>query len=249
MLVTGVKTNKVVPGDKLEAFLDKALPELKDKTVVVVTSKVVAICEGRTLPGDSIDKQTLVERESEFFQDPTAGFDFSFTRIHNTLIPSAGIDESNSDGNYVLWPDNPQASANRIREYLVKKFGHKNIGVLVIDSTAFPLRYGTVSIPISHSGFSATKDYRGKKDIFGRVMQVSISSIAGSLSAAAGIVMGEGDEQTPIALISEVPFVKFQNRNPTKKELEAFYIDIFKDDMFYPFLKSVDWKPGGRKPN
>lgn len=248
MIVTPIKTAAVVPGKgTLQQFMDDSINELKDGTVVAITSKIIGIFEGRVLPIGSADKLELVERESEYFTPvEIAGIDYRFTRLHNTLIPNSGVDESNADNHYVLWPDDPQASANRIRQYLSRKFGLKKLGVLVVDSTAFPLRYGTVSIPIGHSGFLAAKDYRGKKDIFGRTMQVSISSVAGSLAAAAGIVMGEGAEQTPIALISDVPFVKFQDRDPTDQELSAFYIDIFKDDMFYPFLKTVKWQRGGR---
>lgn len=249
MIVTAVKTAKVVPGKlTLEEFLDDSISDLAESSIVAVTSKVVAICEGRVVPVDKIDKQRLVENEADqFIPANLSKYGFSFTLLHNTLIPSSGIDESNGDGNYILWPAEPQTSANQIRAYLKKKFGLKRLGVMITDSTAYPLRYGTVNIVIGHSGFLATHDYRGQPDLFGRKMEVSISSVAGALAAAAGAVMGEGTEQTPIVIISGVPFVRFQDRNPTKAELEKFYIPIVKDDLFAPFLQSVRWHPGGRK--
>lgn len=248
MIVTAVKTAKVQPGKiSLESLLDKSIRDLSEGSIVTVTSKVVALCENRVVRVGEVDKQKLVEQEADqFIPSNLSKYGFSFTLLHNTLIPSSGIDESNGDGNYVLWPSDPQASANRIRQYLKTKFGLKKLGVMITDSTAYPLRYGTVNIVIGHSGFLATHDYRGQPDLFGRKMEVSISSVAGALAAAAGAVMGEGTEQTPIVIISDVPFVKFQDRDPTKAELENFYIPIVKDDLFAPFLQSVNWQKGGR---
>lgn len=248
MIVRPVKTNKVIPGKtKLKEFLDSSFTELEEGSIVAVTSKVVAICEGRTIPIGNIDKQTLVEQESDqFISANLSKYGFSFTLVHNTLIPSAGIDESNGNGHYILWPKDPQAAANKICRYLKDRFKLKQIGVLIVDSTAYPLRYGTVDIVIGHSGFLAANDYRGKPDLFGRKMKVSISSVAGGLAAAAGLVMGEGTEQTPIVVIGDVPFVQFQDRDPTQKELDNFYIPIMKDDLFAPFLNSVKWKKGRR---
>lgn len=248
MIVTAIKTAKVMPGEAdLEHFLDDSINNLAESSIVVVTSKVVAICENRVVPVGKIDKQKLVEREADqFIPAHQSKYGFSFTLLHNTLIPSSGIDESNGDGHFVLWPAEPQTSANQIREFLKKKFSLKKLGVIITDSTAYPLRYGTVNIVIGHSGFLATHDYRGQPDLFGRKMEVSISSVAGALAAAAGAVMGEGAEQTPLVVISDIPFVKFQDRSPTKSELEKFYIPIVKDDLFAPFLQSVKWHPGGR---
>lgn len=249
MIVTAIKTRKILPQKQsLEALLDESIEDLEENAVVAISSKIVAICEGRLIPIGSVDKQRLVEEESDqYIPANLSKYDFSFTLLHNTLIPIAGIDESNGGGNYILWPKNPRRSANEIRKYLKSRFNLKRIGVIVIDSTAYPLRYGTVNIVIGHSGFLAAKDYRGKPDLFGRPFKVSISSVAGGLAAAAGLVMGEGTEQTPLAIISDVSFVQFQDRDPTKKELDNFYIPILKDDLFAPFLNAVKWQKGGNK--
>ena len=171
-------------------------------------------------------------------------YGYHFTITKNTLISSAGIDMSNGNGNYILWPANPQKSANKIREYLVKRFGLKKVGVIITDSSVYPLRYGTLVVPIRHSGFVARNDYRGQPDLFGRPFEVSISSVAGGLAAAAGLVMGEGVEQTPIVVMEDLKFVEFQDRNPTKKELDDFYIPINSDDLFAPFLQNAPWQKG-----
>ncbi|HZP55375.1 MAG TPA: coenzyme F420-0:L-glutamate ligase [Candidatus Saccharimonadales bacterium] len=244
MIITPIKTRRVeVNSGTIFDLLDESLTKLKDSTIVTVTSKVVGICEGRVVPVGQIEKSKLIKQEADYVLPPSASkFKYNFSIIRNTLVAAAGIDESNGNGNYVLWPRNPQQTANKIRAYLKKRFGLKKIGVLITDSSSFPLRYGTLVIPIGHSGFLAKNDYRGQPDLFGRKFHVSISSVAGGLAAASGVAMGEGTEQTPIAVIEDLPFVQFQDRNPTKEELDAFYISHFEDDLYFQFLGIAPWK-------
>jgi len=46
-----------------------------------------------------------------------------------------------------------------------------------------------------------------------------------------------------LAIITDIPFVEFQDRNPNKEELEALRLDI-KRDLYAPLLNSVDWNRG-----
>jgi putative folate metabolism gamma-glutamate ligase len=248
MKVTSVKTDKILPGGAtLTEMLDKHLDKLAEGNVLAVTSKVVALCENRVVPTDKAEKNDLVIGEADYYLPSNLSkYGFSFTILHNTLVPAAGIDLSNAAGNYVLWPANPQKSANEIREYLVKRFKLKNVGVVITDSTARPLHYGTEGIAISYSGFLSSNNYVGQPDLFDRRLEVSVSNIVDALAASAVVVMGEGDEQTPLAIIEDLPFVQFQNRNPSKEELERFFIDHMKDDLFEPLLKNADWKKGGQ---
>ena len=249
MIVTPIKTDRVEAGKiSLKKLLDESLLSFNEGSILGITSKVVSLCENRVVPIGSIDKEELVKQEADLFLPKSfSPYNYAFTIVKKTLIANSGIDESNVGGGYVLWPKDPQKTANEIRQYLVKRFALRQVGVLITDSSAYPMRYGTVVIPIAHSGFLAKHDYRGKPDLFGRPFKVSVSSVAGGIAAAAGVVMGEGTEQTPIAIITDVPFVQFQDRNPTKKELDSFYIPILKDDLFAPFLNSVKWRKGGQK--
>lgn len=249
MIISPVKTRKVVAGSgNLENLLDEYLLELAEASVLAITSKVVAICEGRVVPLDEANKEELVRQESDYFIDPALSkYGFSFTITQGTLVPVAGIDESNGNGNYVLWPKNPQASANTLRAYLVKRFGLTKVGVVITDSTARPLHYGTEGVAIAFSGFNPLNDYVGKKDLFDRPFKVSQANIPDGLAASAVLVMGEGIEQTPLAVISDVPFVEFVDRDPTSEELKAFYLPHMEDDLFAPFLKNAPWQKGQRK--
>jgi F420-0:gamma-glutamyl ligase len=59
--------------------------------------------------------------------------------------------------------------------------------------------------------------------------------------------MGEGAEQTPIAVISDIPFVAFQDHDPTLEELKKFYLEHMEDDLFEPFLRQMGWREGGHR--
>lgn len=248
MIVRPIKTDKILAGKKtIYQILDDFLPKLSERSVVVVTSKIIALCENQVVPIGSIDKEELIKDHSGYFLPATLSkYGHHFTIANHTLAAVAGIDESNGNGNYVLWPKDSQKSANDLREYLAKKFGLRDFGVIVSDSTCMPMRWGTIGQPLAYSGFEATKNYIGQPDLFGKPFKVSRSGVALGLAAAAVVTMGEGIEQTPIALISDIDFVRFQDRNPTANELENFYISNYKDDLFGPFLESVEWQKGNR---
>ena len=101
-----------------------------------------------------------------------------------------------------------------------------------------------MGIGLSYYGFNPLRDYRGKKDIFGRKLKMSQTNIVDSLSAAAVYQMGEGAEQTPIAIIEDVGEVKFKRNNLQK--INPLEININKD-IYAPILKSVKWRKGNKK--
>ena len=170
-------------------------------------------------------------------------YGFCFTITNNKLIASAGIDESNGNNYFVLWPNHPQKTANAVREHLTKRFKRKHIGVIITDSHTVPFVWGVVGVSLAHSGFEATRNYIGTPDIFGRNLHVTHQSNIEGLAASVDLVMGGAAEQTPMALVTEVPFISFQSRNPTKKELDAIKIPR-KKDLFWPILKNGPWKKG-----
>ena len=244
MQITAIKTEIIKPQEKtLLEILDTYLPPLRSSSIVVITSKIVSLCEGSVAKGGS-RKDELVRKEADYYlpsKQSKCGISLSIKR--NTLIPNAGIDESNGAGYLVLWPKDPQRTTNEVREYLCSRFKDKELGVIITDSWVTPLRSGTMGIAIAHSGFCALYDYRGEPDLFGRALEVTQANIADGLAAASVLCMGEGSEQTPLVVIEDLPFVQFQKRNPTPKELEASTIRI-SDDLYAPLLKSVDWKKG-----
>lgn len=247
MKVTAIKTKKITPKDTdIFKILDRYLLRLKDRSVIAVTSKILGITEGNVVKIGEGDKDTIIIQEAEYYLPRSSSkYNIILTIKRNAINFSSGVDESNSKGYYVLWPKDPQNSANKIREHLAKKHKKKNIGVIITDTASVPLRWGQRGVfVLAHSGFSALNSYIGKPDIFGKPLKMTSASISDALGTAAVLVMGEGAEQTPLAVIEDIPFVKFKQRNPTKKELLKLQMPL-KDDLYAPLLKAVKWRKGG----
>ncbi len=251
MIVKAIKTRVLVPPkDDLFKVLS-GIENIEENTVVAVTSKIVAIGEGACVSISSIEKDELVKKEADKYlpRECVPGGLVMYTIKNNMLVASAGIDESNGSGYYVLWPVDPNKSAKKIWQFLKNKFKIKNLGVVITDSRLIPLRQGVVGYSIGYFGFNPIKDYRGKKDIFGRKFEMETSNIPDSLATAAVLEMGEGDECKPIALITDITDVEFIDKE-YKPNNGDFGFDIDeKVDVFYPFLSAVKWKKGGSGKN
>lgn len=245
MKINTIKTHKITVEDKdLIQVLDQYIPSLNEGTIIAITSKIVALCEGRVVKVGDIDKEALVEKEAEYFLPRSSSkYGVSLTITGGQLVATAGIDESNADGYFVLWPKDAQKTANQIRQYLQQKFQSRNIGVIITDSKTTPLRWGVTGTAIAYSGFKPLNDLIGTKDLFGRELKMTKVNILDGLAAAAVLVMGEGIEQTPIALINDMQFVEFTKDDPSEEELKSLIISI-EDDIYAPLLTKVDWQKG-----
>lgn len=246
MKITSIKTDKLIPlkDNDLLKVLEKYLPEIQDNSILAVTSKIVAICEGRVCKIDKCDKDKLIVQEAQYYlpreENP---YNVSLTVARNNLVASAGIDESNGGGFYILWPKDPEKSANQIRQFLKEKYNLKNIGVIITDSKTTPMRWGVTAIALAYSGFKPLKNYIGRPDLFGRNFQYEQTNIIDCLASAAILLMGEGAEQTPLAIFSDIPFIEFQDTEPTQEELNKIKIGL-EEDIYSPILKSAPWKKG-----
>lgn len=230
MKVRPVKTSVFKEGGDLSAFILRHIKKIKDGSVLVVTSKIVALAEGRTaIAKTEKEKEAIIKRESEFMLKTKYVY---LTVKDGTVIANAGVDESNADGDgkIILLPKDSYEAAHALRNQLIKHYGVKKLGVLITDSRIMPLRAGVVGVALGYAGFKGLRDYRGTKDIFGRKLKFTQTDIADGLATAAVLVMGEGNECIPLALITEAP-VTFTN-TVSKNELR---IDP-KEDMYGPFF-------------
>jgi coenzyme F420-0:L-glutamate ligase len=228
MKVQAIKTRIFKENENLIDFIFQYIPKISEGDIVVITSKVLALSEGRTAPlGDENSREKLIKKESTF----AIRTKYTWLTIKDGMVmSSAGIDESNARGKIVLLPKDSFVSAKSLHTKLCKIYKVKNLGILITDSRLLPLRAGVVGVALGYAGFKGVRDYRGKKDMFGRVLKFSRTDIADSLATSAVLLMGEGSEQQPLALISSAPvdFVKNVNR----KELimdpaEDVYAPIF----------------------
>lgn len=248
MKVTAVRT-KLVEAFKtsLTDILSESLRSVPENSIIAITSKVVSLCEGSVLPLAEYSKDELIESEADAFVPKShSSYGVYLTQKNGMLAPSAGIDESNTNGYFVMWPKDPQKTANQCWEFIKERFKVKNIGIIITDSTTAPLRWGVTGRCIAHCGFVSLNSRVGETDLFGKTLRQTRINVVDALAASAVFCMGESVEQTPVAIVEDIPFVEFQQHVPTQEELEALKIDI-KDDLYAPFLTSVQWI-SGKKP-
>lgn len=247
MIIKAVKTRALLPPkDDLLSVFKESISSLKENSVVVVTSKVVSIWEQNCIQISKIkNKDQLIKDQADFYIDRSCipGEYVILTIKDNILIPTSGIDESNANGYYILWPKNPFLSAKKIYQFIKKEYKLKNFGVIISDSHTTPMRIGVLGIGLAYWGFKPLKDYRKQKDIFGRELKMSQVNIVDSLAAAAVFAMGEGSEQTPIAIIEDIDNIKFSSKSVTKNPL----VMDREQDIYAPLLKNKQWKSGTKE--
>jgi coenzyme F420-0:L-glutamate ligase / coenzyme F420-1:gamma-L-glutamate ligase len=191
--------------------------ELQAGDVIAISSKYVAISEGRIVELDSVEPSEkalelatrynmdariaeLVVREADhIFGGIPMGY--LLTWRSGIIAPNAGLDRSNiTAGKAVLLSADPYESAHRIREELKARLDI-TIGLILTDSWLVPGRIGTTGVALASAGFEPIQDERGKLDLFGNPMMVTQRGVADSISVCAQMVMGERDEATPIAVV------------------------------------------------
>lgn len=221
------------PKDDLYDLLDTYVKDLQEGDIVLITSKVLAIHQGRCVPSDDTSVQELLDQEvSSYHHNPHSPY--QLTVMHHTFGVNAGIDESNGDGYFILSPESPFKAAKEIHSYLKEKHGTNDLGVIITDSHSLPFRYGAMSVSLGFYGFRPVYRYDGKKDLFGRELKVSRTNLPDAIAAGASVVSGEGDEAIPVVIARGMQTIEFTDHD-TQEELLIPY----EEDIFYPFLKKM----------
>jgi len=223
------------PKDDLFSVLDTALTSLQERDVVLISSKIVAIDEGRCVPVVNTDREALVATEADLLI-PRPYWGTPLSVVHSAFIGTAGIDESNADGHFVLLPKDPFASAQKIHTYLKTRFELTQVGVIITDSHSQPMRRGASGISIGFWGFEPVINHIGEEDLFGRRMKIEQSNLADGLAAGATVVMGEVAECQPVVIARNVPEVSFTEENKKDTLFVPFEDDTFRV-LYDRFLK------------
>ncbi|BCX13682.1 MAG: hypothetical protein KatS3mg085_214 [Candidatus Dojkabacteria bacterium] len=244
MKATAIKTHKITINDNLLDVVDKYVNNLQENSILAITSKIVSLTNQAVIKRQKgVKKVDLVHDHSELYLDPNQNkYNAAITIVNGKLIGSAGIDSTNTDGYFVLWPPNLQEITNQIRDFLRNKFKLKNFGVIITDSTSMPLQMGVIGIGIAYSGFRAFV-FKTERDVFNKSKIIIRQNVLGGLSASAVLVMGEGNNQTPLCLLSELDFVNFIDNDPTNQELSNLKVKL-ENDLFHNVWEKVDWKKG-----
>lgn len=222
------------PKDDLFEVLDESPLEIQKGDLILITSKVVAIHQGRCVPAEDADKAELIKQEADYMIEMDA-FDSPFpplTITNFTILGAAGIDASNADGHYVLLPKRPFDIAEDIWNHLKQICNHEEFGVIITDSRSQPMRYGATGVSLAWWGFHPIESHKAKTDLFGRPIRFSVTNIVDAVAAGSSAVSGETNESTPIVIARDVPNLQFVNRDTRH---EVFKSE--KEDLFYPLLK------------
>jgi coenzyme F420-0:L-glutamate ligase/homotetrameric cytidine deaminase len=245
--VLGIKTDLIRIGDDLVNALEKGMKEaglvLDDGDILVVSESAVATSEGRVVNLDDVCPRRLAhELATRYSKDPkdmelilqesdriVGGIPgVVLTMNKGFLYPNAGIDHSNAPPGYVvLFPADSQKSARDMRHRMAHG---KRIGVIIGDSRTHPLRLGCVGVALGCVGLEPVEDARGQKDLYGRPLMITRKAVADNLVSAAQIVMGEGDEGIPGAIIRGAPVAirDISCEIPTIPPSECMYIGALK---------------------
>ena len=209
MRVEPIKTRIFKEGENLATFIEEHVPRLQEGSILVVASKIVALAEGRTV-AKPVKEEDLIQQESEWMRHVWGKW--WLTVRDGTIVVNAGIDESNvypnpkgAGGKLILLPKDSFTSAKRLYSSILQNYGIRNCGIIITDSRIMPLRAGVVGVALGYAGFRGVRDYRGTPDLFGRAMEVTQTDVADSLATAATLVMGEGSESQPLAVIEDAP--------------------------------------------
>lgn len=209
-----------VAGEVLGAALRQG-EKLERGDIVVVAQKIVSKAEGRVVDVATVTPSAeAVQIGAEISKDPrlveiVLGESRRVVRTRPNLLivehrlgmvmANAGVDQSNvapEDGVHraLLLPVDPDASAERLRAALSETFGVR-LAVIVSDSFGRAWRRGTVGVAIGSAGLPSLIDLRGKPDLFGRTLEVSIIGFADEIAAAASLLQGQAGEGRPVVLV------------------------------------------------
>ena len=177
---------EIRPGDDLADHV-LAVMHVQDGDVLAVTSKVVSKSEGRLRQGDrtealALETARLVARRG----------DTSIVRTHHGLtLAAAGIDASNvARGWIVLLPEDPDASARRLRASLFERSGH-NVAVIVTDTAGRAWRTGQTDIAVGAAGLRVSERFEGRHDVHGNALTVTEPAVADEIAGAAELAQGK----------------------------------------------------------
>jgi putative folate metabolism gamma-glutamate ligase len=243
MYIKAFQTHPIYTGESLIKILDTYVPPLEEESILAITSKIISLCENRVIAKQNmVNKDDLIRQEAEAVLENQEGspYGICLTLTNGRLIPSAGIDESNGNDCYILYPADCQASATLIWNHLRERDKIQKLGIIITDSSTSPLRRGVTGISLGWCGFEALYTYIGKPDIFGSPLRVTQINNLDALATAAVFAMGEGAEQTPVALLRNVPRIQFLSHPPTLEEMKAVQIPL-EDDIYGPLLKKAAW--------
>ncbi len=242
----------VAPGDALANIIhDRAVRAglaLQSGDVLVIAQKIVSKSENRyvDLRGVTPSKRAMeiavvVEKDPRFVEVVLSESSDIVRYQKNVLIvahrigvvmANAGIDQSNIDNtggseNVLLLPQDPDASAERLRRELHELCG-ADVAIIINDSIGRAWRNGIVGVAIGVAGLTSLHDLRGEPDLFGRKLEVTETATADELASSGSLLQGQGSQGMPVVLIRGFTPPKNEAARPATALVRDKRIDMFR---------------------
>lgn len=233
----------VQPDDDLPQLIINSLRKnriiLQKNDIIVIAQKIISKAEKRIVNLETVipsraavELSARVEKDPRFVELVIQESNEVLRAEKNLLIvqhrlgfvcANAGIDQSNvtspngEKGEWVLLlPKDPDKSAEEIRSKIELLSGVKPLGVMIIDSHGRAWRMGIIGTAIGISGVPGIVDMRGKPDLFGYNLRITLIAAADELAAAASLMMGQAAESIPAVHVRGFPY---EIRTSTIQEL------------------------------
>ncbi|MGD8506816.1 MAG: coenzyme F420-0:L-glutamate ligase [Candidatus Bathyarchaeota archaeon] len=239
-------------GDDLAELITEAARRrevpFEDGDVLVVAQKIVSKAEGRIfelgkiVPSEKAQKLAKITLKDPSFIEQVlrasrrivkASSEIFIVENENGIVCiNAGIDKSNVKGEdfYALLPKDSDESAERIRQKIAKLTG-KRVAVIISDTYSRPFRRGQVEHAIGIAGVNPFRDYRGKRDLYDYILKVKNVAVVDEIAAAAELVMGQGNEGVPVAIVKNVDMVELADKYSIKDLFISEQEDLFKGTL------------------
>lgn len=240
----------VKSGDDISKIIKEAILnsdyDLCDGDIILIAETLISKAEGNIIKLDDIvpsDKaveiaeickkdpklvELILQNSTEIVE---VGPNFIVTETKQGFVcANAAIDESNvEDGLATPVPENPDKSANEIREFLESEF-EKDLAVIITDTQGRAFRVGAIGTAIGCSGINPLWVRVGEKDLYGRELETTEIATADELASAASLIMGQADEGLPAVIISG--FSAFNHLRKTDSDIRPLLrpkeFDVFR---------------------
>lgn len=216
---------EITPGTDLAAAIADAAEaagnSLRSGDILVVTSKIVSKAEGRVVELASVEVSPFARQYAERWEKDPAVIELVLREArrvvrqvgpvlitetrHGFVCANSGVDQSSSGGHglAVLLPEDPDASARRIRQGL--KARGADVAVIISDTFGRPWREGQTDVAIGIAGMHPITSYIGQVDPHGHEFRVQALCTADELAGAAELVKGNLS-RVPAAVIRGLPW-------------------------------------------
>ncbi len=209
----------VKEGDDITDFLQDL--DLYDGDIVVIASTIVSKAEGLIRSLESITPSEQAVRiaaglnEDPRFIEAVLGqsteilIEKPFLLVESKfgqVCVNAGLDRSNVEEGFILFlPDDPSQSAKQIRTRIFERYG-KTVAVIITDTCGRSFREGQTGVGIGFAGIAPMKDWRGMRDLVGKVLEITNEGVGDEIAGLANLMMGEGAGGVPIVIVRGITY-------------------------------------------